>query len=109
MRRGAPRIPLLAMNRDSHPLRNRFQREWAKPSERHESRCRRCAAATNGTSKPDRDKGASRSLRRSIGSGWLVSSPGASLRPSPVVHPGHLRLNLFAKLESNNVVGSLKG
>lgn len=37
-----------------------------------------------------------------------VEALGASLRPTPVVRLVHLRLNLFAKLESNNVVGSLK-
>ena len=38
-----------------------------------------------------------------------VEALGASLRPTPVVRLVHLRLNLFAKLEYNNVVGSLKG
>lgn len=33
---------------------------------------------------------------------------GASLRPTTVVRLVHPRLNLFAKLEYNNVVGSLK-
>lgn len=31
------------------------------------------------------------------------------MRPTPVVRLVHLRLNLFAKLDYNNVVGSLKG
>jgi hypothetical protein len=37
-----------------------------------------------------------------------VEALGASLRPTPVVRLVHSRLNLFAKLEYNNVVGSLK-
>jgi hypothetical protein len=37
-----------------------------------------------------------------------VEALGASLRPTPVVRLVHPRLNLFAKLEYNNVVGSLK-
>ena len=49
-----------------------------------------------------------RSLRRSIGSCWLVSRPGRVLETHPVVRLVHLRLNLFAKLEYNNVVGNLK-
>jgi hypothetical protein len=34
VRRGASRIPLLAINRDLDPLWNRIRREWAKPSTR---------------------------------------------------------------------------
>lgn len=37
-----------------------------------------------------------------------VEALGASLRPTPVVRLAHPRLNLFAKLEYNSVVGSLK-
>jgi hypothetical protein len=37
-----------------------------------------------------------------------VEALGASLRPTPVVRLVHPRLNLVAKLEYNNVVGSLK-
>jgi hypothetical protein len=37
-----------------------------------------------------------------------VDALGASLRPTTVVRLVHPRLNLFAKLEYNNVVGSLK-
>jgi hypothetical protein len=50
-----------------------------------------------------------RSLRRSIRAAGSCRGRGRSVRPTPFVRLVHLRLNLFAMLEYDNVVGSLKG
>jgi hypothetical protein len=57
----------------------------------------------------DRDKRRStRSLRSRPEAAARVEALGASLRPTSVVRLVHLRLDLFAKLEYNNVVDSFK-
>jgi cysteine synthase A len=50
------------------------------------------------------------SKREAVDHGLLarVEALGAALRPTPVVRLAHPRLNLFAKLEYQSVVGSLK-
>ena len=88
-----------------------IRREWAKPAKGHESDVAGAGPPRNGTSEgTDRDKGAP--LKPQEVDRELLApcrGLGASLRPTPVVRLVHLRLNLFAKLDYNNVVGSLKG
>ena len=110
--RSAARSPSDSLARDEPgpgSFRNRYSEGVGEACEGARVRCRRCGAATNGTSEgTDRDNRRSPKPQEVDRELLTRSRPSRLLETHPVGALVHLRLNLFAKLEDNNVVGSLK-